>query len=191
MPVKPGSRIEISEKGRGKFVEAFSVEHTSKRRCLGYNVVDVRERLKACYSSLDGKAIAGIVKEKGREEVTERYEKKILSYGGDGLAVDPDYIRDTGLLIHEATFLDDGERGEDIHSTVSEAVATARRSNASELLLMHFSTRYASADIFRAVRTEVDKAELRIPVQILLGSRICPPAQVPATKESDAPGPQV
>lgn len=170
LPLKEGARVDISKKG--KFVEAFPVDHIEGRRCLGFNVCETRERLRPEYTSLDEKKIAEIAAEKGRETITETYEKKILSYGGDGLAVNPEYVAETDLLIHEATFLDDGERGKEIHATVSETVATAAASRAAQLLLFHFSTRYSASDIFKAVRAEVAKAGLDIPVHIMLGSRI-------------------
>lgn len=172
IPLSAGSRVDVSEKGKGKFVETFPVEHASRGLCLGFNVCETRERLKNEYSALDEREIARIAREQGRGTITETYEKKTLSYGGDGMAVRPEYVRNTDLLIHEATFLDDGERGKEIHSTVSEAVATAVESGAGELLLAHFSTRYRVAEIFKALHAEVKRARLDIPVHVLLGSRI-------------------
>lgn len=171
VPLKEGMRVPISEKGKGKFVEPFPVDHIPQRRALGYSVVETRERLKSEYASLEGQEIAGIVREKGRESVSETYEKKILCYGGDGMAVAAQYIADAELLVHEATFLDDGERGREVHSTVSEAVRAAADAGVSELLLFHFSTRYGTSEIFKALQEAVTAAELDIPVHVLLGSR--------------------
>lgn len=170
IPLQEGARVDISEKG--KFIETFPVEHIPGRRCLGFNVCETRKRLKTEYSSLDEKEIAKLASEKGHGDITEIYEKKILSYGGDGIAIAPEYIAETGLLIHEATFLDDGERGREIHATVSEAVAAAAAARASELLLFHFSTRYRANTIFKALREEVRRAGLDIPVYVILGGRI-------------------
>ncbi len=172
IPLQEGVRVDISEKGKGKFIEAFPVEHIPGRRCLGFNVCETRKRLKKEYVSLDEKEIARLAVEKGHGTITEAYEKKILSYGGDSLAIAPEHISETDLLIHEATFLDDGERGREIHATVSEAVAAAGAARASELLLFHFSTRYRANDIFKALREEVRKAGLDIPVYVILGNRI-------------------
>ncbi len=170
--LKEGSRVDISEKGKGKFVEAFPLEHIPGRRCLGFNVCETRKRLRPEYSSLDEKEIALIASEKGHETITETYEKKLLSYGGDGLAIPPEHIADTDLLIHEATFLDDGERGREIHATVSEALGAAAAAHAAELLLCHFSTRYRPPAIFKALREEAQKISLDIPVSVLIGNRI-------------------
>ncbi len=172
IPLKEGSRVEISEKGKGKFVEAFPIEHIPSHRCLGFNVSETRKRLKPEYSSLNEKEIALLASEKGPGAITETYEKKLLSYGGDGLAIAPEYVADTDLLIHEATFLDDGERGREIHATVSEALAAAAASRAAELLLFHFSTRYRPFAIFKALREEAQKISLDIPVSVLIGNRI-------------------
>jgi len=168
VPVRSGTQIEISEKGKRKYVEAFRVTHMGRRLSLGYNVCETRERLKSEYASLEEKQIAALAREKGREQITETYEKRVLSYGGDGLAVDPALIEGSSLLIHEATFLDDGERGKEIHATVSEA----KEARVSELLLMHFSTRYRASDIFKALRAAVQSAALDIPVHLLLSGRI-------------------
>jgi ribonuclease Z len=172
VPVRSGTQIEISEKGRRKYIEAFPVEHMRNRLCLGYNVWETRERLKSTYASLSENEIATLAREKGRNEITETYEKKVMSYGGDGLAVDPGLIEGSSLLIHEATFLDDGERGKEIHATVSEVLATAKEARVSELLLMHFSTRYRASDIFKALRAAVQSSGLDIPVHVLLSGRI-------------------
>ena len=175
VPVKEDMRIEISEKGKGKFAETFPVDHMGRRRCLGYNVSETRKKLKDEFASLDEKEIAERARKGGRQavdEIMESYEKKVLSYGGDGLAVEPEYVSETELLIHEATFLDDGERGEEIHATVSEAIKTAVASKAEQVLLMHFSSRYRQSDIFNAVREEADKAGIEVPLYLLLGGRI-------------------
>ena len=172
IPLKEGSRVDISEKGKGKFVEAFPLEHIPGRRCLGFNVCETRKRLKSEYSSLDEKEIARIASEKGSDDITETYEKKLLTYGGDGLAIAPQHISDTDLLIHEATFLDDGERGREIHATVSEALSAAAAAHAAELLLYHFSTRYSPPAIFKALREEAQKISIDIPISVLIGNRI-------------------
>ena len=158
VPIRAGTRIEISEKGKHKYVEAFPVEHMGHRLCLGYNVCETRERLKREYASLDQKKISQLAREQGREAITETYEKKLFSFGGDGLAVNPEHVMETDLLVHEATFLDDGERGRQIHATVSEAIAAAKAARVS--------------DIFKALREQVEQAELTIPVHALLGGRI-------------------
>ena len=55
-----------------------------------------------------------------------------------------DYIKDTLLLYHEATFLQDlkARADETWHSTAKEAATIARDSNVKKLLIGHYSARY-------------------------------------------------
>ncbi|TRX35202.1 ribonuclease Z [Flavobacterium sp. ZT3R18] len=60
-------------------------------------------------------------------------------------------IKEVDVLYHEATFLDSEETlaGKTMHSTAKEAAKIALKANVKQLLLGHYSTRYASIDLFK------------------------------------------
>ncbi len=53
------------------------------------------------------------------------------------------------LLIHEATYLNPGDRGDSYHSTVEEACETARKARAKLLALFHRAFRYTYEEYLR------------------------------------------
>lgn len=60
-------------------------------------------------------------------------------------------INEVDLLYHETTFLDSEEHlaEKTMHSTAKEAARIAKQANVRQLLLGHYSTRYASIDLFK------------------------------------------
>ncbi|KXJ28530.1 zinc phosphodiesterase ELAC protein 2 [Exaiptasia diaphana] len=55
---------------------------------------------------------------------------------------------DATLLIHEATFLSDYQKADNVkHSTVEEAMAVAKKMRARYTILTHFSNRYSLSDL--------------------------------------------
>lgn len=60
-------------------------------------------------------------------------------------------IQDVDVLYHESTFLDSEEHlsGKTMHSTAKQAASIALKANVKQLLLGHYSTRYASIDLFK------------------------------------------
>lgn len=70
-----------------------------------------------------------------------------ITYSGDTRPCEEMIMlaRDSTLLIHEATFLQQDARNaeEHAHSTSQDAAFIARESNSKELILTHISTRYA------------------------------------------------
>ncbi len=62
-----------------------------------------------------------------------------------------DIIKNVDVLYHESTFFDSEEAlaGKTMHSTAKEAARIALKSNAKQLILGHYSTRYESIESFR------------------------------------------
>ncbi|WP_264564037.1 ribonuclease Z [Flavobacterium sp. N3904] len=60
-------------------------------------------------------------------------------------------IKNVDILYHESTFLDSEESlaSKTMHSTAKEAAKIALKANAKQLILGHYSTRYASIDLFK------------------------------------------
>lgn len=70
--------------------------------------------------------------------------------------------REVDVLVHECTFrdVDADQARKTLHSTVSEAVRTARESGAKRLVVTHFSSRYMGQlrSLFQEVRAEMPDA---------------------------------
>jgi len=60
-------------------------------------------------------------------------------------------INEVDVLYHETTFLDSEEHlaEKTMHSTAKEAARIAKQANVGQLILGHYSTRYASIDLFK------------------------------------------
>jgi ribonuclease Z len=81
-----------------------------------------------------------------------RKKQRSLAYITD-TAYDPqliDFVRDIDLLYHETTYLDDlaDEAEKRSHSTCGQAATIAKEANARNLIMGHFSSRYADTSIF-------------------------------------------
>lgn len=60
-------------------------------------------------------------------------------------------IKDVDVLYHETTFLETeaDKANKTMHSTAKEAALIAKKSNVKQLLLGHYSTRYANIELFK------------------------------------------
>ncbi len=143
VPLEPGDRVELLAGQLPRYVEAFPTVHVHNEVSLGYNVVEVRHRLKAELAGASEEEIVARVKAEGKESITEYYDQKLFSYGGDSVAIKPAYVADTEILCHDTTFLDEEDRKEYKHATLAEAIACAREARVKkELLCVHISSRY-------------------------------------------------
>ena len=143
VPVEPGDRVELLAGQLPRYVEAFPTVHVHNEISLGYNVVEVRHRLKPELAGSPQEEIVARVKADGKDSITEYYDQKLFSYGGDSVAIKPAYVADTEVLCHDTTFLDEEDRNEYKHATLAEAIACAREAGVrKELLCFHISSRY-------------------------------------------------
>jgi ribonuclease Z len=143
IPLEPGDRVQVFEGQNPRYVEAFHTQHTRGEKSLGYNVIEVRRRLKDEYRDLSQEEIQKLVRERGREAITITYPAKLLSYGGDSAPLDPKLVEGTEVLFHEATFLKPEDRESMTHSTLDEALEVAQRAGVKrELFVFHISSRY-------------------------------------------------
>ena len=143
VPLEPGDRVELLAGQLPRYVEAFPTVHVHNEVSLGYNVVEVRHRLRPELAGAPEEEIVARVKAEGKESVTEHYDQKLFSYGGDSVAIKPAYVANTEILCHDTTFLDEEDRKEYKHATLAEAIACAREARVKkELLCVHISSRY-------------------------------------------------
>ncbi|UCF10546.1 MAG: MBL fold metallo-hydrolase, partial [Candidatus Bipolaricaulota bacterium] len=143
VPLASGDRVELLGGQLPRYIEAFPTVHVHNEPSLGYSIVEVRHRLRSELVGASQTKIAEIAQSRGREAVTESYDQRLFSYGGDSVAIKPDLIRGTEVLCHDATFLDEQDRKEYKHATLAEAVAVAREAEVSrKLIAFHISSRY-------------------------------------------------
>jgi len=143
VPLEPGDRVELLAGQLPRYVEAFPTVHVHNEVSLGYNVVEVRHRLRPELAGAPQEEIVARVKTEGKDSITEHYDQKLFSYGGDSVAIKPAYVADTEVLCHDTTFLDEEDRNEYKHATLAEAIACAREARVKkELLCVHISSRY-------------------------------------------------
>jgi ribonuclease Z len=171
VPLSDGERVQVFRGRNERSVEAFKTVHSQDEHSLGYNIVERRERLKSEYRDLPQEEIAQLVHEGKREELLEEYDKRLLSYGGDSIPLDPQKIRETDLLLHDVTFLEEQERKEYKHATLDEALQVAQAAQVQqELLAIHISSRYK----FKVREAEERLRRLDLPFKVTL----LPPGKV-------------
>ena len=157
--VKAGQEIELS---RDHLVTVFATEHTVPS--VGYLVWQRRKKLKPQYSTLTGNQIRDL--RLSGEEVTLEARTPLVCYTGDtsppGLDNYPPLF-DAKILITELTFFRPEHRKEKIykfgHMHLDDIIERADKFHNELIIAMHFSTRYATNQIERAVMK-------RIPAQL-------------------------
>lgn len=170
--LEAGAQVTVFEGQNDRYVETFPTTHTRGEKSLGYNIIEIRRRLKDKYQKLSEKKIQALVREKGREEITATYPQKLFSYGGDSAPLDPDHVRDTEILCHEATFLHEEDRETMTHSTLEEAIEVARAAGVKrELFAFHISSRYRKE--LKQIVADVEKLKLDFKIHLVPPGRIC------------------
>ena len=165
--VKPGQEIELS---RDHVVTVFETRHTVPS--VGYLVWQRRKKLKLQYQSLSGNEIRDL--RKSGTEVVHEVRTPLVCYTGDtappGLDNCP-ALYEAKILITEMTFFRPDHRKEKIykfgHTHLDDIIERADRFKNELIIIMHFSTRYATNQIERAVMKRLP-AQLRDRVKLWL-----------------------
>ncbi len=156
-PIEAGAVIPLNAEGR--MLRTFATGHLGGGRSLGAKVIEVRSRLKKEYSTLSQPEIVQIVREKGKDHISEKYEKILLAYGGDSPGLDPEVVKDAEVLLHEATFLAANDMEGEQHATVGQALEVGVAAGVRALVLFHISTRYRHREVKEAIRREISRLE--------------------------------
>lgn len=149
--LKPGDEIELS---RDHCVTTFATTHTVPS--LGYQVWLRRKKLKPEYHGLTGDQIRDI--RLSGVEVSAEVRSPIVCYMGDTSPAALDSYPtsfDSKILITELTFFRPEHRKDKIHkyghTHLDDLIERADRFNNELIIAMHFSTRYQTNQIERAV----------------------------------------
>ncbi len=151
--VQPGYRLRLtpSETRVPIVLQALDARHFARERCLGYKIVETRKRLKPAFAALTHQDIAHLARTKGKDALTEQFEKNILVYSGDSAPLRDEIVQGADLLLHDATFLSEKDREEPGHASVEQVLALSTRAQVGGVVLIHISHRYN----LRAVRKRV------------------------------------
>lgn len=167
IPAVPGGEYELS---REHVVTAFPTKHTVPS--LGYIVWERRKKLKPEYQSLTGGEIRDL--RYSGTEVSAEVRVPLVCYTGDtapqGLDACPDAYA-AKILITELTFFRPEHRKEKIHkfghTHLDDILARADRFRNELIVLTHFSTRYHSDQIRKAIEKRLPE-DLRSRVELWL-----------------------
>jgi ribonuclease Z len=179
-PMEPDQRIPLGQGRDRGFLCPFPVQHVGRSQALGFKIMEQRTRLRAKYAELSQEEIAQLARATPREELNETYEKILLAYTGDTGPLDPEQVRHAEVLMHEATFLDPGDREGRGHATVEEAIRVAADAGVQALVLFHISTRYPRRQTCRAVANLAQTLAPNLPIALVRGRRkewAAPPEQ--------------
>ena len=178
IPIEDRERIEIKKNIE---VEALRNEHVQcpvgVHKSLSYKVFEIKQKLKPEFQTKTKREIQEIVATHGRDFITYKTEKNILSFSGD-TPIDA-YSKWDGseILIHEATFLKtEGdaqfESKGNKHSMLDEVLKMVSEINVNQLILTHFSSRYHKKEIDAAVLKLIKTYGIQIPVHVVYPGEI-------------------
>jgi ribonuclease Z len=166
VPLEAGARITLFSGQCPRYIEAFPTVHSKNEISLGYTIVEQRKRLKAAYRDLTQEQIMALVRQGKREEISETYEKRLFSYGGDSVALNPDTVLGTDILCHDCTFLTEEEREDYKHATLSEALEVALRAQVQEALIaLHISSRYKQK--LKEIEEQLAREHPKLPFKVV------------------------
>lgn len=160
--------------GRNRVLQAFSALHGTAEPALGYRVVESRKRLRPEFAGLPQQEIRERVMRNGRDALMEDHRHVLFAHSGDSMPLPVELVRDADLLIHDATFLEPGDRRWDIHASSSEVLALARDAGVRCLVMHHLSIRYERSEALPALRAQVAASGYDGDCWLLDDSRLIP-----------------
>lgn len=171
IPLEPDQTIKLDDQKGNIYLKTFETKHSQRQPSLGFNIVETRRRLKEQYVGMSQRDLNQVIWEKGKDEVAENFEKTIFTYGGDSRPIDPEKIRNTLYLCHEATYIaqEDDERNFQQHSFLEEVILNAVNANVETLLLFHTSLRYNMEDLYNAIAEIKGRFGIKIKILLLYG----------------------
>jgi ribonuclease Z len=177
LPTDENQEIPLDAKRGKTFLRTFRTQHSHKQLSLGFNIVEIRRRLKEEFMGKSQSEINQSIWKLGKEAVAESFEQIIFTYGGDSRPIPPAGIKNSLFLCHESTYLnlEDDERNFQQHSILDEVMATAAAAEVKTLLLFHLSLRYSPEEIRAAVRESIKKHQFPGQVAFLFGDRFYDP----------------
>jgi ribonuclease Z len=167
--VEPGETYPISNE---LALRPLRNSHLSRmpgeNRSVGYVVMRRFRKLKAEFQGAPQEELRRIGTERGSDFLSEPHEEPLLAYSGDTGILPAEHWLGAKILIHEATFLRNGEVEEGWpgheHSTLEETLAMARDASPEALILHHISSRYRLGEVVSEVNRIAGELKLAFPV---------------------------
>jgi len=135
-------KLQLEDGNSRRYIKSFETKHIVNAKTLGYHVMEERKRLKEEFRDLSQNEIRSIVKEKGKDFVTTKYEKKIFTVSGDGRVLSIEEMKDTETLMHECTFLDESDIKGTNHTVLPDLIENVLKAKPKRLIIYHISGRY-------------------------------------------------
>lgn len=172
LPVREGESHQLNNE---LAVRPVANSHLSRMgdqaRSFGYVVVRQYRKLKAEYIGLPQEELRRIGTEKGSAYLSEQHEEPLLAYSGDTGVLPPDTWMGAKTIIHESTWLREGEIEENWpgheHSTMPATLRMARDAAPERLVLHHLSGRYRMGEIAYEVRREAGELGIQFPIWVI------------------------
>ena len=152
LPMRAGGEFRL---GKTRVLQAFSTSHGGSEPTLGYMVIEERRRLKPQFAGLPEVEIRRLAQEGGRDGLMEAYRHVRFAHTGDSMPIDAATVTRADVLVHDATFLEAGDRKREIHATTGEAIEVGRAAGVACLVLHHLSIRYERSEALPALRAQV------------------------------------
>jgi ribonuclease Z len=137
-------------------VQAFAVTHVPGEPAFGYRILETRHRLKPEHAGRPQAEIEEIARRQGRSTVMEDFSHVVFAHSGDAMPVPVEAVRGADLLVHDATFLEPGDRRAPIHASSREVFELAREAAVRTLVLNHLSIRYERQMALARLREQLD-----------------------------------
>lgn len=152
IPMDAGDQHRLSAK---RSLEAFAVTHTAPEPSFGYRVIERRKRLRQEFASLGQAEVEQIARREGRDRVIEDYTHVVFAHSGDAMPIDVTLTQNADVLVHDATFLEAGDRRQPIHASSREVFELAAAASVGTLILHHLSIRYDRSTALATLRTQL------------------------------------
>lgn len=176
--ITAGESVQVKD---GLFVQPIRNEHvqcdSGVHKSFGYQVYEVKHKLKQEYTNLSGEEIRQLKEKIGKENLTDAVRTNLLTYSGDTPVDDYEKWNHTKVLIHEATFLGKTEQASlnihgNKHSNLEEVMQMVSQLDTETLILGHFSSRYSNEEMDKKIKSLCKMYHIKIPVYRILPGQL-------------------
>ncbi|WP_444626786.1 MBL fold metallo-hydrolase [Flavobacterium columnare] len=156
-------------------VEAIKNEHiytpNGENKSLSYKVWETKKKLKQEFLNCSANELKELRIQKGEAALFEEQKSLLLSYSGDTPVTDYQRYNGSKVLIHEATFLTKEEQAtkndKNQHSSLEEVMQMIAEIEVGEVILGHFSSRYANEQIIEAIKKWIAHYNIKVPIYLM------------------------
>lgn len=141
VPVTEGQRYTLPSR-RELLLVPFTVDHALNVAAMGYNLIEVRHKLRPELQHLKADGVAQAIAERGRDAVVHPVDHLLATYSGDTRRRPSMPCEEAEVLLHEATFFGREDAEAEKHAALEDVVSLAMQKRVKSLILFHLSARY-------------------------------------------------